>query len=69
MIAGRELDALVAEKVMGCKPERFKFSRQPSSEDFCCGCDLGNYHGESSGHLKYYSTDILVSCAGILGAY
>lgn len=59
MTPGRELDALVAEKVMGCTPKR------DGSGRIECGCpDKGHEHfidpydREMDMGLKSYSTDI-----------
>lgn len=59
MPAGREMDALVAEKVMGCKVEWIQFA------PFCrCGYTCNYTHSprdrdsQLSGTLHNYSTDI-----------
>jgi len=62
----RELDALVAEKVMGCKVLRHKYP-DGNREWLSCGCDVSQqgYHphdlnddGPASDMLNWYSTDI-----------
>lgn len=64
MPAGRELDALVAERVMGCKVRRRIFdgvggtpSEPESFTELSCQCPTGPRHS-SSGGTNYYSTDI-----------
>jgi len=61
---GRELDALVAEKVMGCNVVRFQVEGKPR---FGCGCSKNNIggfphggfrSGEPDEELQRYSTDI-----------
>lgn len=53
--AGRELDALVAERVMGCKPKK-------RHDDWVCTCDQDDHAIQSDNHevpyLLYYSTNI-----------
>lgn len=53
--AGRELDALVAEKVMGCKPKK-------RHDGWVCTCDDTDHAVQSDNHdipyLMAYSTDI-----------
>lgn len=58
MKAGKELDALVAEKVLGCEVVRYNVELTRA------GCDCpDNRHGEdeSSDELKPYSTDLQVA--------
>lgn len=52
MEPGRELDALIAEKVMGCRPEA-----DTSGDGPVCGC-IDRSHSDKLGWLKEYSTDI-----------
>ena len=66
MEAGREMDALVAEKVMGCSVMRENYHRTLGDggkwEWLRCGCIGGphNYRDDTArdGMLVYYSTDI-----------
>lgn len=55
--AGRELDVLIAEKVMGC---RVLVSRGALENDISvrCGCSEVHPHEQSSGEVVRYSTDI-----------
>lgn len=53
---GRELDALVAERVMGCKPVWLE-----EKGVHWCGCEHGpgrSPHGDGDGFIRPYSTDI-----------
>ena len=56
--AGRELDALIAERVMGCHSAIQEYVGRPEA---FCGCD-DNAHEQSDSHvygiLARYSTDI-----------
>lgn len=57
--AGRELDALVAEKVMECRVKRFV--NGAGYDDACCTCKFGAHNiqdGPGCGFLKDYSCDI-----------
>jgi hypothetical protein len=63
MPAGREMDALVAEKVMGCKVSHLPFPG--GQERVSCGCRNGEHPGPHDNTdpvwddiLAYYSTDI-----------
>jgi hypothetical protein len=57
MEAGRELDALVAEKVMGCKVTRFTNSLKTVSARCDCPDDPHEYHTDFGG-FKEYSTEM-----------
>lgn len=62
--AGRELDALVAEKVMGCRVQHWSGYNSPGT--YRCGCGVvcayphgvKDREGQLDGDLAYYSTDI-----------
>ncbi len=61
MKPGRELDALIAEKILGCHPQRLKSDIRPGDDDFECSCcDLYFKHSDhlEPSRLKAYSTDI-----------
>lgn len=54
MNPSRELDALIAEKVMGCKVK-------PGEIDIKCGCEItkhNDYDYEGAAHTPNFSTDI-----------
>lgn len=53
--AGRKLDALVAEKVLGCKVVRYS--------EMSAGCDCPHFphSADTSDELKYYSNNLAVA--------
>lgn len=54
--AGRELDALIAEKVMGCKPRLLR--RADTVPDYC-GCETRQHaRSDDDSRIAEYSTDI-----------
>lgn len=59
----RELDALVAEKVMGCKLKQHPMDYPVTKYTILCGCYDGRHEFQDavSTQLKFYSTDIAAS--------
>lgn len=74
MKSGRELDALIAEKVMGCSvlkreiptgtpiwitvPGQERTQVQDTLVLFACGCSPMHFHNNDHGQIPEYSTDI-----------
>ena len=64
MKPGRELDALIAEKVMGCKPVSAKYTNTGEHSEWLCECKKERhayYYSGCDGYsyvLHKYSTDI-----------
>lgn len=53
---GRELDALIAERVMKCKVKR-GYTWSPEKPDYDCGCP-GLAHMTDRGDLMWFSADM-----------